>query len=78
MVLTIVLYLFTVSGLTARSLAGLGKQMSKSKKQLQVIAKRTSPIAGATGATTTEAQFLLYYKVLTVTQRFLQKLFTLV
>ena len=54
MVLTIILYLFTVSGLTARSLAGLGKQMSKSKQQLQVIANRTSPIAGATGATTTD------------------------
>ena len=54
MVLTIILYLFTISGLTARSLAGLGKQMSKSKQQLQVIANRTSPIAGATGATTTD------------------------
>ena len=28
--------------------------MSKSKQQLQVIANRTSPIAGATGATTTD------------------------
>ena len=54
MVLTIILYFFTISGLTARSLAGLGKQMSKSKQQLQVIANRTSPIAGATGATTTD------------------------
>ena len=54
MVLTIILYLFTVSGLTARSLTGLGKQMSKSKQQLQVIANRTSPIAGATSATTTD------------------------
>ena len=37
-------------GLVARSLAGLGKEMRKSKQQLQVLANQTSPIAGATGA----------------------------
>ena len=40
-------------GLVARSLAGLGKEIRKSKQQLQAISNRSSPIAGATGATTT-------------------------
>ena len=41
-------------GLIARSLAGAGKELKKTKVQVQALASRSSPIAGATGATTTE------------------------
>ena len=39
-------------GLIARSLNGVGKEMKKTKRQLQVISGRTEPIEGATGAYT--------------------------
>lgn len=45
------------SGITAQSLAGLGKTVSKTKAQVQTIAQRTVPIAGASGATTTDNIF---------------------
>lgn len=38
-------------GLVARSLAGVGKEVIKTKGQLQSLAGITAPIAGATGAT---------------------------
>lgn len=41
-------------GLVARSLAGTGKELQKTKGQIQALANRTRPIARATGATTTE------------------------
>ena len=41
-------------GLIARSLAGMGKEMKKTKVQIQGLANRTRPIAGATGASTSE------------------------
>lgn len=41
-------------GLIARSLVGTGKELKKTKSQIQGLANRTRPIAGATGATTTE------------------------
>ena len=45
------------SGITAQSLAGLGKTVSKTKAQVQTIALRTVPVAGASGATTTDDIF---------------------
>lgn len=48
-------FVFPPSGdVVARSLAGLGKEMKKTKQQLQVLANRTRPIAGATGAVTSD------------------------
>ena len=41
-------------GLIARSLAGMGKEMKKTKVQIQGLANRTCPIAGATGPSTSE------------------------
>lgn len=41
-------------GLVARSLAGVGKELKKTKQQLQALSNRTRPIAGSTGATTNE------------------------
>ena len=41
-------------GLVARSLAGMGTEMKKTKVQIQSLANRTCPIAGATGASTSE------------------------
>ena len=41
-------------GLVARSLAGVGKELRKSQQQLQSLSGRTHPIAGATGAATTD------------------------
>ena len=38
-------------GLVARSLAGVGKEIKKTKVQLQSLSGRTAPLAGATGAT---------------------------
>lgn len=40
-------------GLIARSLAGTGKELKKTKAQLKALANRPHPIAAATGATTT-------------------------
>ncbi|KAK3720927.1 hypothetical protein QZH41_014534, partial [Actinostola sp. cb2023] len=37
-------------GLIARSLAAVGKELTKTKAQLQKISQRTSPLAGATGS----------------------------
>lgn len=45
------------SGITAQSLAGLGKTVNKTKAQVQTIAQRTVPVAGASGATTTDDIF---------------------
>jgi len=45
------------SGITAQSLAGLGKTVNKTKSQVQTIALRTVPIAGASGANTREDIF---------------------
>ena len=45
-------------GLIARSLAGAGKELKKTKAQVQALASRSCPIAGATGATTTEELYL--------------------
>ena len=41
-------------GLIARSIAGVGKEVKKTKVQVQALASRSRPIAGSTGATTTE------------------------
>ena len=41
-------------GLVARSIAGVGKELKKTKGQVQALASRSRPIAGSTGATTTE------------------------
>lgn len=41
-------------GIIAQSLAGVGKVLSKTKAQVQTIALRSVPIAGATGASTTD------------------------
>lgn len=41
-------------GITAQSLAGHGKCVSKTKSQVQVLSSRNVAIAGATGATVTE------------------------
>ena len=41
-------------GLIARSLAGMGKEMTKTKVQIQGLFNRTHPIAGTTGASTSE------------------------
>lgn len=41
-------------GITAQSIAGYGKVVSKTKAQMQSISFRSVPIAGATGATTAE------------------------
>jgi len=41
-------------GITAQSLAGHGKCLSKTKSQVQLLSSRNMPIAGATGATVTE------------------------
>lgn len=41
-------------GLIARSLAGMGKEMTKTKVQIQGLSNHTRPIAGATGACTSE------------------------
>ena len=38
-------------GLVARSLAAVGKELKRTKQQLQALSGRTSPLAGATGAT---------------------------
>ena len=46
-------------GLVARSLAGIGKEMKKTQQQLKSLAHRTSLIAGATGAVTSEEMPLL-------------------
>lgn len=43
-----------VASLVARSLAGIGKEMKKTKVQIQSLANRTCPIAGVTGASTSE------------------------
>ena len=45
-------------GLIARSLAGAGKELKKTKAQVQALASRSCPIAGATGATTTEELYM--------------------
>ena len=39
-------------GITAQSIAGYGKVVSKTKVQMQTISLSSAPIAGATGATT--------------------------
>ena len=41
-------------GVVARSLAGIGKESKKTKQQLKSLANCKSPIAGATGAVTSE------------------------
>ena len=41
-------------GLIARSLPGMGKEMTKTKVQIQGLSNCTRPIAGATGASTAE------------------------
>ena len=41
-------------GLLARSLTGMGKELKKTKLQIQSFANCTHPIAGATGASTSE------------------------
>ena len=41
-------------GLIARSIAGVGKELKKTKAQVEALASRSHPIAGATGATATE------------------------
>ena len=41
-------------GVIARSLAGTGKESKKTEQQLKSLANRRSPIAGATGAVTSE------------------------
>ena len=41
-------------GVIARSLAGIGKESKKTEQQLKSLANRRSPIAGATGAVTSE------------------------
>ena len=41
-------------GLIARSIAGVGKEIKKTKVQVQALASRSHPIAGATGSTATE------------------------
>lgn len=41
-------------GLVARSLAGIGKELKKTPEQLKSLANRSRPLAGATGAMTTE------------------------
>lgn len=41
-------------GLIAWSLAGIGKEMKKTQQQLQSLANRSNPIAGATGAVTSK------------------------
>ena len=41
-------------GVVARSLAGIGKELKKTQQQLQSLSNRSNPIAGSTGATTTE------------------------
>ena len=41
-------------GVVARSLAGIGKESKKTEQQLKSLANRRSPIAGATGAVTSE------------------------
>lgn len=46
-------------GLIARSLAGTGKEMKKTQQQLQSLAYRSNPIAGATGAVTSDFLSLL-------------------
>ena len=38
-------------GLVARSLAAVGKELKRTKQQLQALSGRTSPLAGATRAT---------------------------
>ena len=38
----------------ARSLAGIGKELKKTQQQLQSLSNRTIPVAGATGAVTSE------------------------
>ena len=38
----------------ARSLAGIGKELKKTKQQLQALSNRTHPVAGSTGATINE------------------------
>lgn len=43
-----------IGGLIARSIAGVGKELKKTKGQVQALASRSRPIAGSTGATTTE------------------------
>ena len=40
--------------LIARSMVGIGKELKKTKQQLQVLSNRTRPVAGSTGATTNE------------------------
>ena len=41
-------------GVVARSLAGIGKESKKTEQQLKSLSNRRSPIAGATGAVTSE------------------------
>ena len=41
-------------GVVARSLAGIGKETKKTEQQLKSLANRGSPIAGATGAVTSD------------------------
>ena len=41
-------------GIVARSLAGQGKSLGKTKAQVQTLSMRSVPLAGATGATVTE------------------------
>ena len=41
-------------GVIARSLAGTGKESKKTEQQLKSLANHRSPIAGATGAVTSE------------------------
>ena len=41
-------------GLVARSLAGIGKELKKTPEQLKSLANHTRPLAGSTGAVTTD------------------------
>ena len=45
-------------GLIACSLAGIQKELKKTKQQLQALSNRTRPVAGSTGATTNEGILL--------------------
>ena len=44
----------STGGLVARSLAGIGKELKKTQEQLKSLANRTHPLAGSTGAVTTD------------------------
>lgn len=44
----------SVRGMITQSLAGVGKSVSKTKAQIQIISLRSLPVAGVSGATTTD------------------------